>query len=267
MMTSLTQLIPSGKRLIEPFVGGGSVFMSMQHPELILSDANPALMNFYWCVKNSPDGLIEECKALFCEGNRNGFAYEAIRNQFNLGLIHLSTLEESVGDVNHAAQFLYINKFGFNGLYRTNRNGLLNVAFGKPNTLPSIPAEAILQMSRRLQNAQLLTGDFEVASDMAGLGDVLYLDPPYVDAKVHSPCFTGYKAGGFSLEDQARVADIARRAAARGATAIISNHNTEFTRALYAGAELTQIDVSRSISAKATSRGTANELLAVFRPS
>lgn len=242
--------------------------MNMQHQELILNDANLALINFYRCVKDSPELLLEQVRALFCEGNRNDSAYLGIRQKFNLGLVHLPTLEDLEGDFAHAAQFFYINKFGFNGLYRTNKRGFVNVGFGKPESLPGIPEDAFLQMSERLQNAQLHSADFEVVSQMAGPGDVLYLDPPYVDAKVDSPCFTGYKAGGFSLGDQARVANAARLAAARGATAIISNHNTALTRAMYAeaGAELTEVEVGRSVSAKAKTRGKAKELLALFRP-
>ena len=266
MMTSLTQLIPSGKRLIEPFVGGSSVFMNNQHPELILSDANEALMNFYRCIKTSPDAVIEQCRALFCEELRNRADYEKIRNQFNTGLTKLLNWEDSEGNVTHAAQFIFMNKFGFNGLYRTNKKGMFNVPFGAKKSLPRIPIEAIFNMSDRLKDAQLFCGDFEFICNMASQGDVLYLDPPYVDAKVDSKSFNGYQAKGFNLHDQERVAEMAILAASRGAISIISNHDTEYTRTLYQGAELTELEVERTISAKAKTRGKAKEIVAVFRP-
>jgi DNA adenine methylase len=103
---------------------------------------------------------------------------------------------------------------------------------------------------------------------LAGPGDVVYCDPPYVtDAQVKAG-FTAYAKGQFTLADQQLLAETAKSAAQRGATVIISNHDTPYTRDLYTqhGGELVFFDVQRNISCNGQKRHKAAELLAVFRP-
>jgi DNA adenine methylase len=93
----------------------------------------------------------------------------------------------------------------------------------------------------------------------------LYLDPPYVPLSTTSN-FTAYQPDGFNEADQGDLARMARQAAAGGATVVISNHDTQISRELYEGATLISLQVSRSISASASSRTKVGEILAVFSP-
>jgi DNA adenine methylase len=117
-----------------------------------------------------------------------------------------------------------------------------------------------------LQTCTLRCVDFREVLAHAGEGDFVYCDPPYVPASATAN-FTDYAKGGFGPRDQADLADHCRQAARRGATVIISNHDTPETRALYEGAdECHELSVPRRISCNAARRTRARELLVVFRP-
>ena len=94
-------------------------------------------------------------------------------------------------------------------------------------------------------------------------GDVIYCDPPYVPLS-ETANFTSYSAGTFGVAKQQELARQAVACAARGIPVVISNHDTEFVRAEYAGARLVAFDVQRYISCDGNNRGKAAELLAIF---
>jgi DNA adenine methylase len=117
-----------------------------------------------------------------------------------------------------------------------------------------------------LRRCSLRCADFREVIAEAGEGDLVYCDPPYVPASATAN-FTDYAKGGFGSQDQTELAEHCRRAAQRGATVIISNHDTAETRLLYRDAdELHELSVRRRISCNAAKRGHARELLVVFRP-
>jgi DNA adenine methylase len=95
-------------------------------------------------------------------------------------------------------------------------------------------------------------------------GDVIYCDPPYVPLSVTAN-FTSYAPDAFGFAQQKALAEKARECAARGVPVVISNHDTAESRALYQGAEIHTFEVQRFISSKASTRGNAPELLAIFR--
>jgi DNA adenine methylase len=101
---------------------------------------------------------------------------------------------------------------------------------------------------------------------MAAPGDVVYCDPPYADTTSGTSSFVGYTSTGFTTNDQIDLATLARDACARGATVILSNHDTNWVRDLYVGMELHFVDVRRSIAANAARRTQTGELIAVLRP-
>ena len=97
-----------------------------------------------------------------------------------------------------------------------------------------------------------------------GEGDVVYFDPPYVPASETSN-FTNYATDGFTHEQQIELRDLAETLANRGIKVILSNHDVPITRELYKNAKIHSIQVSRSISAKSSSRKKASELIAVWQ--
>ena len=179
---------------------------------------------------------------------------------------HATQESSLVANQRRAALLIYINRFGCNGLYRTNRQGECNTSYGDPKRVPGFQEEALLRFAKRLQPAELCCDDFEKIMEQAEAGDVVYCDPPYAADKGDKRCFTAYGKQGFFWNDQKRLADKARELAERGVRVVISNHDTSSTRELYAGSQLHHLEVRRSIAAQKNSRVTAHELVAVFAP-
>lgn len=256
LLPALLPHIPHTGRLIEPFVGAGSVFLNAGQRDIVINDLNRDLVSMYKMLRDAPGDYIEDARALFADSMHSQQAYLEARRKFN-----------SSTDVRErAVLFLYLNKFNFNGLFRMNRSGEYNVPYGHPKTLPTFPEEQLLAMAERLNSATILHGDFRVPMAMAAAGDIVYCDPPYADATSGTRSFVGYTSAGFTTNDQIDLAKMANDACARGATVILSNHDTSWVRDLYAEMELHCVDVHRTIAANAARRTQAGELIAVLRP-
>jgi DNA adenine methylase len=259
LLPQLLPLLPAGRRLIEPFVGAGSVFLATGYEQYLLADTSPVLMSLYAELQIDPLPVTARAQALFVEANRNQAAFNALRARFN----DLATPE-----VERAALFLYLNKFAFNGLFRVNKKGAMNVPYAHHNKLPGFPGAALERFASKLERAELQCADFEQTLAQARTGDVVYCDPPYLESQnaqgAATVSFTTYNAKGFGVEEHARLASRARQLAAQGIPVVISNHDTSVTRALYAGATLHSVQVHRSMAADTAARGKVGELVAVF---
>ena len=246
--------LPDGDRLIEPFVGAGSVFLNTDYKEYLLCDISRDLIHLYHNLKEGGEGFIDHCESLFSPLLNNEGSYRAYRDQFNL-------LELGV---ERSAIFLYLNRHGFNGLCRYNRKGMFNVPFGRYDA-PYFPRPEMLYFLEKINAVKVdfAWTDFRNAFGTASEGDVFYCDPPYAPIG-EAASFTTYDKVGFSLDDQVALANLARNSARAGATVVLSNHSTEYVRDLYAGAKITEFFAGRSISCKGDRRDKVRELLAVF---
>ncbi len=256
ILPALLPFIPREGRLIEPFVGAGAVFLNAGERPLVINDVNKDLVSMYKMLRDVPLDYIERARPLFTSDMHSPEAYADARRRFN----------SSSDNAERAALLLYLNKFGFNGLHRVNSKGHFNVPYGHPKTLPRFPLEQLQAMARRLQEATIMCGDFRPIMALAKAGDVLYCDPPYANGDEDKATFVGYTPGRFSNADQADLAALAWDAAARGATVVISNHDTPRTRALYAEMQVHTVEARRSVAADACHRGKARELIAILRP-
>lgn len=243
------------RRLIEPFVGGGSVFLGTEFEEYLLVDANTHLVELYQAVRDNVDSLLDRARPLFSPAANTPDIYNTVRDAFNA---------ES-NSLTRAAYFLYLNKFGYHGMCRYSQAGRFNVPFGHNKSAPSLPEPEIRDASLKLQRAILLCADFTAAFDAARPGDVIYCDPPYVDQE-HAESFRAYVASAFGNKQQELLADLARDAASRGIPVIVSNHLTPYSRELYHGSVAHEIEVKRSIGASTSKQRTAQEGLFVFNP-
>ncbi|PLP96828.1 DNA adenine methylase [Cupriavidus pauculus] len=255
LLPRLRELLPAGNRLIEPFLGGASVFLGTDYPSYLLLDAHVDLIGMYKQLVLRPERIIELARPLFSQHAANEEIYLHIREAFN---------RAAPSDV-RAAYFLYLNKFGFNGLSRYSAKGNFNVPWNRAAHAPALPEESIRAFSERARDkAVIVQGDFTDAFKLAVRGDVIYCDPPYVDLD-DAPSFTKYIAEGFPRERQQELADLARTTAARGIPVVISNHLTTETRDLYRGAECHEVEVRRSVAAQANSRRLIAEGIFVFK--
>ncbi|MBS1186545.1 MAG: adenine methylase [Burkholderiaceae bacterium] len=250
--TRIMDVLPKGRRLIEPFAGSAAVFLTADYPHYLLADSNADLINLFRCLKHEGDGFVGYCNGFFTARNNTPEGYGRLRALFN------STPDHRL----KAALFVYLNRHCFNGLCRYNRRGEFNVPFGKYSQ-PGLPAEQMRAFSQKAQQADFAVADFRTIMQSAREGDVVYCDPPYVPLSATSN-FTDYAAGGFGLDDQRDLAQLAQSLREKGIPVVISNHDTDWTRQHYHAAKLFAFDVRRSISANGAKRGNASELLAVF---
>jgi len=255
LMKQLVPLLPVGNRLIEPFVGAGSVFLGTTYRQYIINDANPDLVAVWQALKTRPGEFMERAAALFCRENHSAEAYLRIRKLLN----------EETRPFERAVLLPYLNKFGFNGLYRVNRSGGFNVPYGFSTKAPSFPWRQMKAASTKMQCASVRGGDFLGAMSMARAGDVVYCDPPYLESD-RGTSFTAYTSAGFTEHDHIRLVSAALVAVERGATVVISNHDTPATRDLYCGWNLNALQVRRSVAGDASARHTARELVAILQP-
>ena len=245
-------VLPAGNRLIEPFTGSAAVFLNTEFSEAILSDINLDLINLYRFLKVEGDTFIQYCWTFFQPDTNQAERYYEFRELFN------NTDDARL----KAALFLYFNRHGYNGLCRYNNKGEFNVPFGK-YAKPYFPLDEMRTFHQKIQGAELLHQDFISTMQMARPGDVVYCDPPYVPLTATAN-FTGYATGGFGLESQEKLAEMARQLAHNGVHVIISNHDTSYTQTVYESAQIISFQVRRFISCKGESRGQANEMLALF---
>ncbi|EMB5317002.1 Dam family site-specific DNA-(adenine-N6)-methyltransferase [Salmonella enterica] len=253
LLPELDRLIPAGKRLIEPFVGGGSVFLnSDKHERFLLADINADLINLYQMLAVVPDSVIAEAMKAFRHLN-DAENYTVIREAFNAWQLNA---------VERAAAFLYLNRYCFNGLMRYNLDGFFNVGWGKYKA-PYFPEKELMAFRKKSSACVFMNAGFERTLRLAGDGDVVYCDPPY-EPMPGTAGFTSYASGGFSWDSQVALAESCVAAHQRGAKVFISNSTAPRVIELYEqhGFTLHRVNARRSISSKGSTRETANDIVA-----
>ncbi|EBG5756957.1 Dam family site-specific DNA-(adenine-N6)-methyltransferase [Salmonella enterica subsp. enterica serovar Heidelberg] len=253
MLPDLYQIIPAGMRLIEPFVGGGSVFLnSDKHACFLLADVNTDLINLYQMLAVVPDTVIRHARVMFDRLN-DAESYMALREEFNA---------QVMDGPERAAAFLFLNRHCFNGLIRYNSNNQFNVGWGKYPS-PYFPEEEIRAFTEMAHNCVFMAAGFRQTLALAGEGDVVYCDPPY-EPMPGTAGFTSYASGGFSWDSQVALAESCVAAHQRGAKVFISNSTAPRVIELYErhGFTLHRVNARRSISSKGSTRETANDIVA-----
>ncbi|MDH2999038.1 DNA adenine methylase [Pasteurellaceae bacterium LFhippo2] len=248
--------LPKKACLVEPFVGAGSVFLNSSFERYLLADVNPDLINLFNTVKQDVEGYIQHTKKLFLhpKANSEPFYYQQ-REKFN----------RSTDPFERSVLFLYLNRFGYNGLCRYNLKREFNVPFGDYKK-PYFPEEELRFFAEKAQRATFICADFHQTFQYVEQNPddyVVYCDPPYAPLAQESN-FTNYAGGGFSLAQQAELAEYATLFKQKGIPVLISNHDTPFTREIYRGAKIKKFKVQRSIGQNANSRTKVSELFALF---
>lgn len=254
VLDHLLATLPQGQRLIEPFAGSVVLSLNASYRRFVWNDVNADLINFFREVKADGDSFISEARKLFAPRYNTSRTYYKLRQEFN----------ELTNRRRKSVLFLYLNRHGYNGLCRYNSSGGFNVPFGKYKR-PYFPDVELRHLSKLAKRARLECRDFAAIMTKTKPGDVVYCDPPYVPLSSTS-YFTAYDSSGFSMNDQQRLAEVARQTSARGVHVLISNHLTEFTKEAYAGASIKTFAVQRQISRDGSNRKKIAEMLAYFEP-
>jgi DNA adenine methylase len=240
---------PSFNRYIEPFLGGASMFLALSPTTALLGDFNPDLVQFYEAVRDDP-------RAVMCQLDKLQPHVEDAAFYYRTRAGDAATLSAAA----RAARFLFLNKTGYNGLYRVNKAGAFNVPFGQRPAPPKLYERANLNaVATALRGARLRHGDFEPLLDEAGDGDFVYVDPPYAPLSPTSN-FTSYTRESFTELDQRRLADAVHRAAGRGARVLVSNSDAPLIRVLYTQDLVHPIKAHRRINSDPAGRAKITEL-------
>lgn len=263
----------------EPFLGSGAVFFDLWASGRLtgcpvwLSDENPDLVGCYLRIRDAADAVIAELERL-AEGHAAGgrdFYYE-VRDQ------HFNPRRAAWADANGtpeaypvalAAALLYLNKTGYNGLFRLNQKGGYNVPAGRYVRPRIVHPERILAASAALgaSGVSITCRSFDQVAGQARADDFVYFDPPYAPLGPTSN-FRQYTARGFSDDDQARLQALAVGLAGRGVHVLLSNSSADSIVRLYgqrtarsAGLRMRRVSARRAVNTRADRRGPVDELL------
>ena len=242
----LAEYWPGGDaKYIEPFAGSAHLFFEIQPRSAVLGDINSALMEVYEVVRDWPLALHDAFSS---------WANEK-RQYYRIRAMDPDTLDKTV----RAARLVYLNRFCFNGLYRTNGDGRFNVPYGggRSGQLPSIVG--LEEASAVLRRAKLIPGDFATVLQEAGPGDFVYLDPPFLVQSRR--VFREYDPASFGPADldrlRAALGDLDRL----GATFLLSYADCAEGDLLAEGFQRSCVVTRRHIAGVTNSRGIANEIL------
>ena len=233
----------------EPFFGGGAIFFHFEPSTGTINDVNERLMNFYRMVKQHPLELIEEVSKYEYSKEQ----YYEYRRMFN---------EDKLSPIKDAAVLLYLNKTGYNGLYRVNSKGKFNVPFGRFKNPAIVHEDRILKASELFSRVDIYSERYSYINDVAEEGDIVYLDPPYLPEE-DVLGFTAYSSKGFGLKDHLDLMDLCKNLSDRGVFFIQSNnHVPPIVEACENhGFRIKIVNVSRAINRVITDRGRIPEVL------
>lgn len=235
-------------RYIEPFLGGGAVFFALRPKHAFLSDANSRLIELYTVVRDNVETFEQQLKE-HAQLHSKQYYYE-------LRAKTLQTAED------RAAQFLYLNRTCWNGLYRENLKGQFNVPIGTKQTV-IFNTDNFAAWSKALALCHLHCRDFEKAIDQAEVGDFLFVDPPYT-VRHNTNGFVKYNQNIFAWDDQLRLRGALERAVERGVSFAMTNADHQSIRDLYSGFGVHRTLRRHSVIAgNSAFRSTSTELLVI----
>lgn len=233
----------------EPFLGGGSIFFYLKSKGLIknnayLSDSNPELINTYEIIKNNLSDLIPILK----QHKNSEEEYYVMRKQ-----IFDNPIEK-------AAQFIFLNKTSFNGLYRVNQKGEYNVPYGNRNLNQLYDYDHLEVISNSFDNTFFSCEDFKISCNKVENNDFIFIDPPYTVAHENNG-FVQYNQSIFSWENQIQLSQITSVLNDKGAKFLVTNALHNSIKELYVIGNQFPISRSSTIGGKGAKRTNFNEII------
>lgn len=249
--------ITSINNYFEPFVGGGSVFLGLYTKDMnepydrgyTISDINDNLINCYEVIKSNINELIIELKKDIYKNEKEN--YYTCRSRFNQ--IKFDSSKEL--SVEKAALFIYLNKCGYNGMYRENSRGEFNIPFGKMNNPKIVDDTTLYSIHNCLQNINIACCEYNNILDIVEKNDFVYIDPPYHNT------FTDYTNNKFGDIEQKNLKQFIDTLTEKGVKVMLSNSATQFIKDLYNNYRQINITIKYSLGGKGADRGNKQELL------
>ncbi len=243
-------------RYFEPFVGGGALFLELSPKEAHINDINHDLYAIYKSLQD--EELFKDLLLRLDRHQKNHSEeyYYKVREQDRKEKYEHTSLSEK------AARAIYLNKAGYNGLYRVNQRGYFNVPSGhytKVNLYDEININSVHEYMK--QNKILITNNsYEKTVENAQQEDFIYFDPPY-DKLENKASFTAYSKNDFNRDDQIKLFNTFKELSDKGIYVMLSNHNTEFIRDLYKDFNIHVVSATRMVNSNAQKRGPIEEVI------
>lgn len=254
VLRHLVPFLPPGyNRYFEPFLGSGSLFFLLRPTKAVLSDACSELIETFEAVEGDPECVLHHLARL---------------NPLDKEMYYRVRSRRSNDPCRRTAEFIYLNRAGWNGLYRVNSKGEFNVPYGAPKTASIVDRENLLSCARllRRRSVRLQADDFESAVAGCEPGDFVFVDPPYVTGHNNNG-FIDYNERLFSWADQVRLASTVRLLAESGVHVMVTNAHHDRVLKLYGGFEVTPIVRSSTIAASTAARRPVTEsVITSFAP-
>lgn len=266
----------------EPFCGGCSVYLGLRSAGMSprrswMNDINEELIN---CYLHLNVFLVEEVRNILAGGSfssvveveRKGEKVWVARDYLGVRDLDWRALTAA----GRAARFLFLNRFGFNGLYRVNSKGEFNVPPGYFKSKPSIDLDNLVSFTTATQGCVWSNQDFEALRRVIPIDGVMelatqpstnvripwpappvekdpknhfvYFDMPYVDV------FTSYSKDKFGEVDHRRLAKLYNDVTAAGVRAMLSINDCDLSRELYGHHTVTEVSARNAISCGERSR-------------
>lgn len=242
LLSELLPLIPEFNVYYEPFFGGGALYFALEPKRAVLNDYNPQLMNLYKQCKKNPSELQKQLQILQSDHDDSTNFYYDKREEFN------ECIKNNELSIKSASLLVYLNKAGYNGLYRLNTNGQYNVPTGHRKKITLYDGNNIAEVSLLLKKAKLLTGDFEKACKQCKEGDFVFFDSPYYNT------FDTYQANGFGVDDHIRLSELYEELTKKKVKCLLTNSNETFIKDLYKQYKIKVVEVNRMINSNGTKR-------------
>lgn len=230
----------------EPFVGGGSLLFNLEHKQSFIADFNEELIITYQTIKSNVEALIKDLQ----KHEYNKDYYMSVRSQDRdaATFAKMSNLER-------ASRFLYLNKSGYNGLYRVNKQGQNNVGYNNKDKVVNYDAKNLRLVSAFLQNVKIEHNDFNSVKSKVKSGDFIYFDSPYFGSNQN------YTKESFSLEKHIELKKLCDYIDSIGAYFLLSNSNNETTRDLYKSYNIEYVEMRQNINPNSDKRHNTKEIL------
>ena len=236
----------------EPFVGGGAVLFDLLPKKAVINDYNEELINAYKIIQINVEKLIKEL-ANYKNTAEDYYAIRALDRKSDY---------QKLDNIKKAARFIYLNKTSYNALYRVNKKGYFNAAYGKRKKAQILNKSNLMLVHEYLSDNQttIYNNDFAEVLEKVEPNSLVYLDPPYVPL-TDTANFTGYTANRFNKADQERLAKACQHLDEIGAKFIASNSDTKLVHELYQQFNIRTVYAKRYINVNGKKRNNIKELL------
>lgn len=255
LLSQMSEYFPKTfNNYFEPFTWWWAVFFHLRDLygadfSATLYDINEELINTYNVIKFDVEKLINELK---------DYPYD---KEFFLEIRKRDRepdYKEKRNKIQRAARFIYLNRCGFNGLYRVNSKGQFNVPFWRYTNPTICDVDTLMLANKALQNVIIKNDDFSDILNYAKPWDFIYFDPPY-DTLSDTANFTSYSKDWFWKDDQMRLSKTYKELDERWCYVMLSNHNTPFINELYKDYDIKIVYANRSINSNSSKRWKVEE--------